>query len=346
MLKKLVCFGLLIAASQFSAQTIERQVIGSAGTTLTNGTISLDFTVGELAVSTITDGTTTLTQGFHQGTVALAIRVDPVVFLQGALLNNGGGNLMRDDLRASLLPTTSPYSDGLTCAASVFNNGGTSGAGATSDNIVDWVLVELRDANDNEVIEASQSALLQRDGNVVGVDGISPLEFNIPSKSYYVAVRHRNHLGIITANTIALSSGSAVVDFTDVNNQITFGTDAQTTFGLPSGVVAMWAGDANQDGRINYLGALSDTPSIRSQVFNDPNNSVFGGPPIATYQSSGYVATDLNLDGLTIFSGSNTDVLIVRDNIFNNPSNSVFGGPPTGTFTFTQQLPEGAGGTN
>jgi hypothetical protein len=346
MLKKIVCFGLLIAASQFNAQTIERQVIGSAGTTLTNGTVSLDFTVGELVVSTISDGTTTLTQGFHQGTIALAIRVDPVVFLQGALLNNGGGNLMRDDLRASLLETTSPYSDGLTCAASVFNDGGTSGSGATNDNIVDWVLVELRDANDNEVIEASQSGLLQRDGNVVGVDGVSPLEFNIPSKSYYVAVRHRNHLGVMTDNTIALSSGSAVVDFTDVNNQITFGTNAQTSFGVPSGVVAMWAGDASQDGRMVYLGALSDTPSIRSQVFNDPNNSIFGGPPSAAYKSIGYLPTDLDMDGFAVYSGADSDVTKLRNNVFNNPSNSVFGGPPSANYVFIQQLPEGAGGTN
>ena len=342
MLKKILCFGFLIAASQFNAQTIERQVIGSAGTTLTNGTISLDFTVGELAVSTITNGTTTLTQGFHQGTVALAIRVDPVVFLQGALLNNGGGSLMRDDLRASLLPTTSPYSDGLTCAATVFNDGGTSGTGATNDNIVDWVLVELRDANDNEVIEASQSALLQRDGNVVSVDGVSPLEFNIPSKSYYIVIKHRNHLAVMTSNTIALSTGSAVVDFTDVNNQITFGTNAQTSFGVPSGLVAMWAGDANQDGRMVYLGGLSEVPAIRSQVFNDPNNSIFGGPPSAGYKSIGYLPTDLDMDGFAVYSGADSDVTKLRNNVFNNPSNSVFGGPPSAGYVFIQQLPEGA----
>ncbi|WP_452599660.1 hemagglutinin protein [Pontimicrobium sp. MEBiC01747] len=342
MIKNIVRLGILLLAFQMNAQSIERQVIGSAGTTLTNGTVSLDFTVGELAVSTITDGTTTLTQGFHQGTVALLIRVDPVVFLQGALLNNGGGNLMRDDLRSSYLPTTSPYSDGLTCASSVFNDGGTSGTGPVNDNIVDWVLVELRDANDNELIEASQSALLQRDGNVVGVDGVSPLEFNIATKSYYIAIKHRNHLSIMTSATVALSSGSATVDFTDVSNQITFGTDAQTTFGIPTGAVAMWAGDANQDGRLNYLGGLSDTPSIRAQVFNDPDNSVFGGPPVATYKSIGYYATDLNMDGFTVYSGADSDVLKLRNNIFNNPSNSVFGGPPVSTYIFTQQLPEGA----
>ena len=108
------------------------------------------------------------------------------------------------------------------------------------------------------------------------------------------------------------------------------------------GVLAMWAGDANQDGRLNYLGALSDIPSIRSQVFNDPDNSIFGGPAVATYLSAGYNTTDIDLDGNTVYSGATSDVLFIRNNIFNNPSNSVFGGPAVATYVFTQQLPEGA----
>ncbi len=323
-------------------QSIERQVIGSAGTTLTNGVASMDFTVGELAVTTITNGTTTLTQGFHQETVELSILIDPIAFLQGALLNNGGGNLMRDDLRDSLLTTTSPYGDGLTCASTVLNTGGTSGTGMPADDIVDWVLVELRDGDSNTTVVASQSALLQRDGNIVGTDGLSNIKMNIAPNNYHVVVKHRNHLGIMTADKVALSDSVATVDFTDSANQITYGTDAQTTFGLPSGVAAMWAGDTNADGRLNYSGSQSDVPFIRSQVFNDPDNSLFGGPPVATYPSVGYFGTDANMDGVTVYSGTASDVPSIRSNIFNNPSNSVFGGPPTATYIFVQQLPEGA----
>ena len=342
MIKNIICIAIAFAGLHVNAQSIERQVIGSAGTTLSNGTVSLDFTVGELAVTTITDGTTTLTQGFHQETIILSILVDPIAFLQGALFNNGGGNLMRDDLRSSVLSTTSPYSDNLTCAASVFNAGGTSGTGLANDDIVDWIFVELRDGDDNTSVIASQSALLQRDGNIVGTDGVSNLKFNTAPNNYFVVVKHQNHLGIMTANKVALSDTLATVDFTDSANQITYGTDAQTIFGVPTGVVAMWAGDADSDGRLNYSGALSDLPYIRSQVFNDPNNSVFGGPPVATYHSAGYLATDINMDGVTVYSGAASDVLNIRNNIFNNPSNSVFGGPPTATYVFTQQLPEGA----
>ncbi|WP_299886440.1 LamG-like jellyroll fold domain-containing protein [uncultured Lacinutrix sp.] len=266
------------------------------------------------------------------------------VFLQGAFINPivGEETLMRDNLRDNgLLPTTSPYSDSLTCAATVFNRGGTSGVGTIANDIVDWVWVELRSATDNTIVIASRSALLQRDGDVVDIDGRSLLVFYQNPEDYFVAIKHRNHLGII--NTNALTSNSAVfIDFTNDNNQITFGTNAQTTFGMPNGVVAMWAGDTNGDGRLNYSGALSDVPGIRSQVFNDPNNSVFGGPPVASYPSQGYYGTDVDMNGVTIYSGTVSDVSHVRNNIFNNPSNSIFGGPPTSTYLFTQQLPEGA----
>ncbi|WP_299886160.1 M4 family metallopeptidase [uncultured Lacinutrix sp.] len=265
------------------------------------------------------------------------IYLSPKVMLQGAILNPNIGeeSLMRDDLRlTNYIPTESPYVDNLTCNTSVFTVTG-------SDAIVDWIWVELRDKNDNTSVLYSQSALLQRDGDVVDVDGTSALSFSASEDNYYVTIKHRNHLGIMSSNVIALSKSVTTVDFTDANNQITYGTDAQTTFNMPSGVVAMWAGDANGDGKLNYSGGESDVPNIRSQVFNDPDNSVFGGPPVASYQSAGYNTTDIDMDGVTVYSGGTSDVLHIRNNIFNNPSNSVFGGPPTSTYLFIQQLPEG-----
>ena len=260
-------------------------------------------------------------------------------YLQGAAVNPNTGeeSLMRDDLRVNgIIPTTSPYSDGMTCNERLFVKEG-------ADAIVDWIWLELRDSSDNTTIITSRSALLQRDGDIVHVDGNSPVYFNATTAgNYYVVVNHRNHLGIMTVSTITLSNTATTVNYTDANNQITFGTDAQTTFGMPSGIVAMWSGDANGDGQLNYLGAASDLPSIRSQVFNDPDNSVFGGPAVGTYPSEGYNDTDIDLDGKTVYSGSASDVLYVRDNIFNNPSNSVFGGPAIATYIFIQQLPEGA----
>jgi len=81
----------------------------------------------------------------------------------------------------------------------------------------------------------------------------------------------------------------------------------------------MWAGDANEDGKLNHLGADSDTLSIRSQVFNDPVNSVFSGPPIATYLSARYYSTDIDMNCNSIYSGATSYELNIRNNTFNNP---------------------------
>ncbi len=60
-------FSVLLAIGIIEGQSIERQAIASAGNTLTNGNISLDFTIGEVAVTTLTTSDLILTQGFHQG---------------------------------------------------------------------------------------------------------------------------------------------------------------------------------------------------------------------------------------------------------------------------------------
>ncbi|RZN83018.1 MAG: hemagglutinin protein [Winogradskyella sp.] len=315
-------------------QSIERQVIASTGNTLSNSSVIMDFTLGEVAITTVTDGTTTLSQGFHQGNVVLSIKINPIVFLQGAALNPNVGeeNIMRDDLRELDVPTTSPYNDALTCDISVLTDGGTSGTGLPEDNLVDWVFVELRDETTNTLVVASQSALLQRDGDVVDVDGISDLSFELPMGNYYVAVKHRNHLGIMTSTAIALSNSTTQIDFTDANNQITFGANAQTNFGMPAGVVAMWSGNVNGDAVIQYSGTNPDSPSILSEVLNDAGNFL----NFPTYIVNGYNIHDVNMDGNTQYSGTNPDTPYILQNVLAHPGNFL----NFSTYQIQEQLPE------
>ena len=71
-----------------------------------------------------------------------------------------------------------------------------------SNAIVDWVFLELREENDVTQVVASRSALLQADGDIVDVDGSSPVVFyGVSAGNYYIAVKHRNHLGIRTNQT-------------------------------------------------------------------------------------------------------------------------------------------------
>ncbi|WP_299440122.1 hemagglutinin protein [uncultured Aquimarina sp.] len=258
------------------AQSVERQVISSGGNTISNG-VTLDFTIGELAVTTITDGTTTLTQGFQQATLQLAIKINPVVFLQGAAINPNTGEetLMRDDLRvATAIPTTSPYTDAATTTTTVFN---ATGANA----IVDWVWVELRDKNNANTVLASTSALLQRDGDIVTTDGTSDIEFELPQDNYYVMVSHRNHLAILSANTVALSSTVATLDFSAANTVAQGGANAVADLG--NGKFAMLGGDFDENG----------------QVQNSDINAV-----VILLGGSGYSLADMDMNGQI----QNTDI--------------------------------------
>lgn len=303
---------------QVHGQSIERFSIDSGGAIATAGGIEIMYTIGEVNVAERTSPTVSLSEGFINA--PLKISVNPAVFLQGPLFNPATPGLMNDILREdNHLPTTSPYGDGMTVNANVFNLGGASGTGPASDNIVDWVLIELRSDGDSSNILASRSALLQRDGDVVGLDGLSDVVLFVSPKNYYVSIKHRNHLGIMTSTSVALSDTAAVVDFTDANNQITNGTNAQTTFGAPTDVVAMWAGDVNGNGQVKYLGPNNDSVGIKDNVL-DPVNGNPTGSNFFAY--TGYDNADVNMNGQIKYLGPNNDTNSIKDIILAHPDNA------------------------
>ncbi len=260
-----------------------------------------------------------------------AISLDLKVFLQGAALNPNTGEegLMRDDLRlGSHIPLVSPYADALESGALViYEFEGNSAK-------VDWLWIELRDATDPSNVIAGRSALLQRDGQVVGVNGSSPITFSILAGNYYVAIQHRNHLGIMTEEPLTLGANTNAVDFTDGSVK-TFGDNAQTTFGMPPGVAAMWAGDANDDGKITFLNTGAESVDVKQLVLDRSTvESPFGASIF--YKPNGYYKEDLNMDGEVIFLNASNELLYVKDNILAHPSNQLFNSV---FFTISAQLP-------
>ncbi|MFD2823799.1 hemagglutinin protein [Lacinutrix iliipiscaria] len=303
-------------------QTIEKFSIDSGGASATAGGIEILYTIGEVNVQELSAGNIQVSEGFING--SMKIKIDPKLFLQGPILNPTSAGLMNDDLRQNtLIPTTSPYADAAVCNASVFN--------VTGNNaIVDWVWVELRAANDNTKLINGKSALLQRDGDVVGLDGVSEVVMLAAPTSYYVVVKHRNHLGAMSASTITLNeSTSTEVDFRN-SGFSTFGSHAQVVLG--SGDTALWSGDTNLSNQIKFSGAGNGSNTIKDYILSDPLN----GFNSVTFSSSGYLNTDLNLNGLAKFSGAGNDSNIIKDNVLMHPSNG-FNSP---TFTINTTVPE------
>jgi hypothetical protein len=235
----------------------------------------------------------------------IGVGVDIKVKLQGALMGNGGGGLMRDDLRAKgFIPLVEPYSQ-LNNITHVNGGGGEvideSILDITgNDAMVDWVVVELRSPLRADSIIATRSGILQRDGDVVHIDGESNIRFEfIPSGNYYVAIRHRNHLGLITKDPYFLSPEPVEIDFTNSVTNL-YGDFPATDI---NGERLLWSGDLNRDKFATYQGPQNDIMSLFFAVMFDTLNTEI----LANYISSGYLNEDLNMDGQVIFQGPDND---------------------------------------
>lgn len=255
-------------------------------------------------------------------------KFQPRVYLQGASLNANGGtlNLMRDDLRANnLIPTTSPYDGITTCDPSVFSSD-------DDEAIVDWVLVELRDASDATNIIHSQSCLIQRDGFIVSTD-LTILTAPVKNGSYHIVVKHRNHLGVMSAASITINETSVTqIDFTN-GTVPTYGTNAQTSFGMPAGVLGMWTGNVNGDVIVQYIGVNSDIPGILSVVLNNFENTL----GFSTHIVNGYDNHDVNMDGSIQYTGAPIpDTPFILQNVLAHPGNFL----NFSTYQIIEQLPE------
>jgi hypothetical protein len=118
------------------------------------------------------------------------------------------------------------------------------------------VFLELRTGQSGSTSVAfTKAALLQRDGDIVSTDGISPVTFNgIPAGSFYITVRHRNNLGFRTANPFYLSNTTTFLDFTN-NSVPLFGSDPLVS--LSPALYVMNSGDSTSDGSIDAFDSIS-----------------------------------------------------------------------------------------
>jgi hypothetical protein len=303
----LILFSLFFTIVFGNAQTIEKFSIDSGGASASGGNIQILYTIGEVNIQELSTVSGSISEGFINAD--FRVTIDPIVFLQGPLLVPAANGLMNNTLReTALIPTTSPYEDNATCNASVFNTTG-------SNAIVDWVWLELRSASDNQQLINARSALVQRDGDVVDLDGTSTVVMQAAPTNYFVVVKHRNHLGAMSSATINLSDTSTtIVDFTNTSFS-TFGSNAQVI--LNSGNTALWSGDTNSDDTIAFSGSNNDVNAIKDYILGDPSNIL----NFITYVSSGYLLQDLDLNSGARFSGSPNDSNIVKDNVLNHPGN-------------------------
>ena len=180
---------------------------------------------------------------------------------------------------------------------------------------MDWVLLEQRSSADPTRILATKCALLQRDGDIVNTDG-SALIMPAILGDHHLAIRHRNHLGAMSAAALPfVRGGTTSLDFTTPATAL-FGTESMRTVGS---VRVQWPGDILRDGQVKYAGSVNDRDVILVGI----------GGTVPTNTVAGYAPSDVSLDGVIMYTGAGND----RDPILSTIGGSI----PTNVRT--EQLP-------
>lgn len=241
----------------------------------TNGTNSLnipaDISTIFVTIQNITDATNEQVGGiklFKRGP-----SLNLTATLEGAY--NPTSNRMSNTL-LNIIPTYQPYGvapfnfNGDTL---VTNNEVITQFSDAAGNVVDWVLVELRDKNNPSTIVSRKAGLIRQNGSIIDPTG-SPLTFQVPSDQYYISVRHRNHLMIRSTSPVSLTAGQTTsYNFTTAGNSVG-GKQIDTS----PVVWGMIAGDVNGNG----------------QIQNNDNEDFID----LQIGQTGYRSADINMDGI------------------------------------------------
>ena len=176
--------------------------------------------------------------------------LDLKVYLEGPY---SGGSMLTTLRTLSLIPLAQPYNT----APWNHNDLGAETASSIPAGVVDWVLVELRDAATPATATVALSGwpkayFLKSDGTIVDKSGNMPNIGNPSiSNNLYVIVRHRNHIAIMSSVNVPLVGNNYTYDFSTSVTQA-FGSSAGYK-SIGSGKFGMVSGDADSDGSISVL---------------------------------------------------------------------------------------------
>ncbi|MGB1207439.1 MAG: lysyl oxidase family protein [Chitinophagales bacterium] len=181
--------------------------------------------------------------------------------------NNGTKAFVKVNLEGSmtsaiLLPSSQPYN------TTPWSYNGNETNTSIPPAVVDWVLVEARDAVNNAVVVSQAAGLLLNDGRIVDADLTDGVTLDITvGTAYYIVVRHRNHLDVMSANTVVLPNTTAY-DFTTSMMQA-MGNNQMVA--MANGNYAMAAGDFSGNGLITTIDY--DMYQAQASLINGYNNN-------------------------------------------------------------------------
>ena len=173
---------------------------------------------------------------------------------------------------------------------------------------VDSVNIEIRDSLTaaKSTIRAFAPAWLLSNGTIRDFNDTSKSYVGyggVPAGKYYVVVRHRNHLAVMSSarDSVDATVTPPLYDFSTAQAQA-FGTNPMVAAGTH---FALYAGDVSGDGVLKYNGPGNDRALIYVAIGGGNINLTVGG----------YLNTDVNLDGTVKYNGAGNDRGIIYSNI-------------------------------
>ncbi|MBT8309906.1 MAG: hypothetical protein HKO72_10695, partial [Flavobacteriaceae bacterium] len=100
-----------------------------------------------------------------------------------------------------------------------------------------------------------------------------------------------------------------------------------------SGKMVLWAGDANGDGVMRYLGAGNDTNGIKDDVLAPENGNTTSSN---FYPYLGYENSDIDMNGQIRYLGPGNDSNFLKDIILIFPANT----GQSNFFPINEQIPD------
>jgi hypothetical protein len=252
-------------------------------------------------------------RGVAMAPIAPTVSISLKAYLQGAFST---GLNRHKEVTANWVQALNAHALNQPYNVAPFNYAGTESvapnffqATAGSTDILDWVLLELRDATTPTTLVASKAVFIREDGQIVGLDGISNPSFTVSAGNYHVVIRHRNHLAIRTATPVAVNASPTLYDFTTALGQAFKNvsiTSNEAMVNLSGGTVfGMWAGNANgnTESRASGPNASSNDFLQLVNIILGGNVALIQGPP--TGGAPVYNSADMNMDGTVRASGPN-----------------------------------------
>lgn len=169
------------------------------------------------------------------GDYAVGLTVSDYLYLLAKVLLEGayrgdlemGTELVDRDLVSKTPPNIYPYN--------LDPNIGLYDVEEIPEGVVDWILLEFRKQPINPSIRHFRMAFLRKDGQIVDMDGTSPVQLSRLTTNdldttgtfYYLAIRHRSHLTIMSRDSLYFGPDENPSEYDFTNPILLYGGSAK-----------------------------------------------------------------------------------------------------------------------